>query len=326
MPRSPRSVGRLVALTGASGFVGGHIAQALVAAGWQVRVLMRRPPSGPPLAALPVDVVSGSLADRGSLQRLVEGADAVVHVAGVVRARTRRAFFQVNADGVANLLAAVHATAGGGAMPHFLLLSSLAARAPAVSAYAASKRAGEDMLRARAGPVPWTILRPPVIYGPRDRNTLAFFRIIAKGIAPLPAPDAARVSCLHASDLAAAVCTLLTAAEAMSGQICEIDDGCAGGYSWRTMIETAAAHLGVRPRFVRIPAPLLNVVAAMAAGAGLVTGTAPILTPGKVREIRHLDWVCRDTRMQTHTAWRPRVPLDTGFARTVAWYRREKWL
>lgn len=311
-----------LALTGASGFIGGHLAQAAVDAGWRVRVLTRRPPSQP-LAGLAADIVHGSLDDPSSLRELIRDADAVVHVAGLVKARSRRAFFEVNEAGVANLIEAV-LTHGAG--PRFLLMSSLAAREPGLSAYAASKRAGEAVLVERGDALSWTVLRPPVVYGPGDRNTLPFFRAVARGIGPLLSPDAARVSCLHVADLTRAVLATLGAGEATHRQKYEIDDGQPGGYSWRGMIDVAAAHLGVQPRFVRIPISVLGGAARVNQLVGVAVGATPMLTPDKVREIGHLDWVCRDTKFTEHVPWRARLPLEKGFADTIAWYRMRKWL
>lgn len=316
-----------VALTGATGFIGGHVAHALVDAGWHVRILARRPVTHGPAMSLPVEIVPGALDDPASLGRLVQDAAAVVHVAGLVKARSRREFFQVNEGGVANLIDAVLAH---GAAPRFLLVSSLAAREPGLSAYAASKRAGEAVLAERGGALPWTVLRPPVVYGPRDRQTLSFFRAVARGVGPLLAPDAARVSCLHVSDLASAVLAALGADEAADRathrRIYEIHDGQRGGYSWRAMIDVAAAHLGARPRLVRVPGPLLGTAAHLSRLVGLAAGAAPLLSPDKVREIQHLDWVCRDTTFNEHVSWRSRLQLSAGFADAIAWYRTVKWL
>jgi nucleoside-diphosphate-sugar epimerase len=316
-------VPRTLALTGASGFIGGHLAEAAVAAGWRVRALVRRQPIQPEMAALPVEFVPGALDDPSSLGNLVRGATAVAHVAGLVKARSRGEFFRVNEGGVANL---IDAACAEGAAPRFLLISSLAAREPGLSDYAASKRAGEAILAERGHALPWTVLRPPVVYGPRDRQTLVFFRAVARGIGPLLAPEAARVSCLHVSDLSNAVVALLDAGAETYGRTYEIDDEQLGGYSWRGMIDVAAAHLGTRPRLVRVPAPVLGAAARIGQLVGSATGSAPFLSPGKVREMHHLDWVCRDTKFPEHVSWRARMALNAGFADAIAWYRSVRLL
>ena len=197
-------------------------------------------------------------------------------------------------------------------------------RAIARGDLAASKRAGETALAATKR-VPWTILRPPAVYGPGDRETLAFFRSVAKGVAPLLGSDRTRLSLLHVQDLAAAVALLLSLPEE-TGSIYEIDDGQPGGYSWREIIEAAATHLGTTPRTVRVPRTLLHGFAAMNGLVGRLSGRLPILTVEKVREIFHSDWVCHDQVFGIRTGWRPALSLGQGFAGTIGWYRQQGWL
>ncbi|HLB81378.1 MAG TPA: NAD-dependent epimerase/dehydratase family protein [Dongiaceae bacterium] len=311
-----------VAVTGATGFIGSHLVPRLADAGWRVRILTRRLPTHPRFADTPVEAVIGALDEPDSLARLVRGADAVVHCAGLVKARNRAEFFRVNADGVRGLATAAAAQSP---RPRFILLSSLAAREPALSAYAASKRAGEAALAAHGVGLPWTVLRPPAIYGPGDRETLPFFRFVARGIAPLLGPRSARLSLLHVDDLTAAVAVLL-AAEGSVGATYELDDGRPGGYSWRAMTDAAARHLGTRARPVQVPRALLQGAALTAGLIGLVAPRGHMLTAGKVRELRHPDWVCHDRTLVERTAWRPRLDLNDGFAATIGWYRRAGWL
>jgi 2-alkyl-3-oxoalkanoate reductase len=312
---------RTVAVTGATGFIGGHLVQRLGADGWTVRVLARQLPVHPHFGGTPVEAVIGALDDEGSLRELVEGVDAVVHAAGLIKARSRADFFATNAAGVARL---AKVAAGQPVPPRFILISTLAAREPTLSSYAASKRAGETAL-AEIADLAWTIIRPPAIYGPGDRETLAFFRAVAKGVAPLLGSDKARLSLLHVQDLAAAVAVLLSQAGEV-GATHEIDDGRPGGYSWRELIETAAAHLGTTPRTIRVPRPLLHAVAATNGLLARLSGRVPILTADKVREICHSDWVCHDQVFGNRTGWSPTLSLKQGFAGTIGWYRQQGWL
>jgi nucleoside-diphosphate-sugar epimerase len=308
-----------VAVTGATGFIGAHVVRRLGADGWQVRILTRRPADTAQSGAT-VEAVRGELGDRASLQRLLEGAAAVVHVAGLIKARSREEFFRANAASVGRLaeIAAALPTP-----PRFVLMSSLAARAAELSDYAASKRAGEQALLAAGAALPWTILRPPAVYGPGDRATLFFFQCVRRGIGPLLGAEGARLSLIHVQDLANAVGALLADARG-AGLIAEVDDG-QGGYSWREMIEAAADAVGRRVRMVRVPM-------AIPYGLGWVSqacariGYTPLLTPGKVREFYHNDWVCDPGPIMARTAWRPAVRLRQGFATTVAWYREQGWL
>jgi nucleoside-diphosphate-sugar epimerase len=313
---------RVVAVTGATGFVGSHIVGQLNRAGWRVRILTRRLPVSPHYGDAALEAVIGTLEDRQAVARLVHDVDAVVHAAGKIKARSHAEFFAANATGTRLL---VEAAIAGGKRPRFLLISSLAARRPQVSDYAASKLAGEAELRRLDGDLPWSILRPPAVYGPGDRETLAFFRTLKLGIAVLPPGRDSRLSLLHVSDLAAAAAAAVEST-AIDSQIFEIDDGHAGGYGWDELVGLAARHLDLKPLRLRVPGLLLTAFAHANAGVHQLTGGTAMLTPGKAREFLHRDWTSRDHALTAATNWRPTIDLDKGFAETIAWYRRHHWL
>lgn len=318
-PEQPRGS---VAVTGGSGFVGRHVVRRLLAAGWHVRALLRRPDALDDLAAAgSVSVLHGDLAGEDTLGRLVAGADAVVHCAGLVAARSTREFMAVNSEGTARLLRAVGAA---GTAPRFVLVSSLAAREPQLSPYARSKRQAEEQLRSLGAGLHWQILRPPVVYGPGDRATLPLFRQFARGLALCPA-GSGRFSMIYVEDLAAAAADLLQTNLA-PGQVLELDDGTAEGYGWPDVLATAERQLGRPIRVLAVPRPLQRVAAVLSTAGAALTGRAPMLSQGKVNEITYPDWVCRHDRLDDCFSWRPRVGLDEGFARTLAWYKAAGWL
>ncbi|MEM7026418.1 MAG: NAD-dependent epimerase/dehydratase family protein [Pseudomonadota bacterium] len=310
-----------VAVTGATGFIGPHIVERLRADGWQLRLLTRRPTLPPSLHAPEIEIVQGTLEDHDSRERLLDSVDAVVHVAGLIRARSRAGFFEGNAKSVERLAGIARAA---GTPPRFILMSSLAARVPEISDYAASKREGEARLIAAGDRVPWTILRPPAVYGPGDRATLPFFRCIARGLGLMTGSDDARISLIHVRDLAAAVGAVLTSDRA-HGLVTEVDDG-HGGYSWRDMIGTAAKVFGRTPRIARIPKAIPYGLGEINLLLARLPGYTPMLTPGKVRELYHRNWVCDSEPLMSHTCWRPELPLADGFADTISWYRQQGWL
>jgi nucleoside-diphosphate-sugar epimerase len=313
---------RVAAVTGATGFVGSHIVGRLARAGWQVRVLTRRLPVNAHYGDSAVEAVIGTLEDRQAVANLVENADAVIHAAGKVKARSHAEFFAANATGTRLLVEAALAT---GRRPRFLLISSLAARQPQISDYAASKLAGEAELTRLDGGLPWSILRPPAVYGPGDRETLKFFRTLKLGLALLPPARDARLSLMHVGDLAAAVAAALEATT-IDSRIFEIDDGHSGGYSWDELVATGAQHLALSPIRIRMPSLLLTAFAQANAVIHRLTGGTAMLTPGKVREFLHRDWAARDAALTAATSWQPTIGLDEGFAETIAWYRRHHWL
>lgn len=305
----------LVAVTGASGFVGPHLVSALSRRGWKVRLLLRRWSPLPSLAGVEAEIVWGDLDDVAALSKLVEGADAVVHAAGLIKARHAADFMAVNRDGTARLAALAPEA-------KFLLLSSLAAREPGLSPYGASKRAGEEALTGRSGP--WLAVRAPAVYGPDDRETLSYFKAAERGLAPEPMGKGARLSLIHVADLADALALAL--AMPLPASVYEIDDGRADGYGYADMAEAAGAALG--RRLTRLPVPR-SVMAAVAGVNGLwqsLGGANRILTPGKVAEIFHSDWVAHDRRLAEAADFQARFDLKTGFDDTVQWYRAQRWL
>lgn len=294
------------------------MARRLDADGWCVRALVRSTAQGPAEATL----VPGALEDRMSLERLVDGVQAVVHCAGLVRAASAADFAAVNEGGVERLAAAA---ANSPTPPRFILISSLAAREPHLSPYGASKRAGEGALARHGGGLPWTVLRPPAVYGPGDRGTLDFFRLYQRGLAPLPGGDAGRLSLIHGEDLAGAVAALL-GSDAGVDETFEVRDGHDAGYGWADLAD-AAGRVFDRP-MIRLAPPrvLMDALAVINQGLCGVLGAVPNLTRGKVNELYHPDWRVRDNPIAGLTGWTPRFSIDQGFAQTIAWYRAEGWL
>jgi len=310
----------LAAVTGATGFIGRHLVPALVHAGWRVRLLLRREPVDPLWQGLRPEVVAGALGQPAALSRLVEGADAIIHVAGLIKAARREQFHRVNLQGTESL-ARIAASVAPDA--HFLHVSSLAAREPTLSDYAASKRAGEEAALALCGGQA-TVLRPPAVYGPGDRETLVFFQLASGRLVPLLGPRAARSALIHVADLV----SLLTALVAgpPQGRVLAAADARPQGYSWAQVLGAAARAVGnPNPRLFAAPWPLLRGVAAVGDVAHWF-GSASMLSSQKLRELRHLDWSVSETEWARPAAWQPRYDLESGFAETADWYRRAGWL
>ena len=197
--------------------------------------------------------------------------------------------------------------------PRLLLISSLAARMPELSHYAGSKMRGE--LAIKNSPLRWTIFRPPAVYGPGDRELLPLFQSMAKGLAPLPAGANGRFSIIHVHDLAAAMVHCL-GQDAGDGKTFELDDGHSGGYDWPSVIQIAQAVLrdGGKIRRLSIPIGLLKLVAWTNFYAAQLLRYAPMLTPGKIREITHSDWLCDNNDITRITGWQPTCELAQGLA------------
>lgn len=304
----------LVALTGATGFIGGSLAKRLAASGHPVRALVRNPQRARSLATLGIELVEGDLASESALERLVAGTDCVIHCAGAVRGVDRTDFDPVNAVGLAKL-ASIAARLPK--PPRFVALSSLAAREPQLSPYAASKRAGETALREAAGSMPWLVLRPPAVYGPGDREMLPLLQSLMRGLAPVLGSTKARLSLLYVDDLVEALIRCLDAPELPQG-VFELDDGHPQGYSWPQIIEQAAVVRGGPVRALRIPAPLLRTLAHLSLVWARISHHPPMLSPGKYRELTHSDWVCDNRAFTRASGWMPQVQFQEGLRRTLA--------
>lgn len=281
----------------------------LLERGYKVRALVRNPAKAAALRACGAELVEGNLSDARALSQFVAGCDAVVHGAGAVRGNTQDDFDRVNVAGAAAVLAAVR----GEARPvRLLVLSSLAAREPQLSWYSHSKRAGEKLLE-QARDIDWVILRPPAVYGPGDREMLPIFQWMRRGIALVPGSPEARTSLIHVSDLVAAMLACLRSPSA-TGQTLALCDGAPNGYSWAEMADIAAQFWSRPVRLWRVPSWLLDSIAALNSGIAGITGRAPMLTPPKLRELRHEDWVVDNRAITAATGWTPRIGLQAGLA------------
>lgn len=306
----------VVAVTGATGFLGRHLVRALAADGWTVRALARRDIVDREWADLEPQVVIGGLSDTPALARLCGGAEVVIHVAGLIKARNRPEFDRVNVDGARNV--ALAAKAAGARL---IMVSSLSAREPALSDYAGSKRAGEDAAREVFGD-DLIIVRPPAIYGPGDLETLELFKA-AQVLPFLPVLDPrARIAMIHVEDAAARVAGL--ASNPTPGVFALCDDRL-DGYSWSEVMAAASHSVGRSPRLVRISPAALGAAAHLSQGLAAITGKISIFTSGKAREMLHLDWSVSDSEKLPETI-ASRYGINSGFAHSVQWYRAKGFL
>jgi nucleoside-diphosphate-sugar epimerase len=268
---------------------------------------VRDPRKASPLAALGVTLVEGDLNNPSALHQLVSDCDIVIHGAGAVRGSSQQAFDQVNVTGTATLLAAIKSQPN---QPRFLLLSSLAAREPGLSWYAHSKRDGEKLLEPEAG-LDWVILRPPAVYGPGDKEMLPIFQWMGRGIAFVPGSTEARISLIHVNDLVDAIIACLNAID-ITQKTLTLCDGKSDGYNWRELADIAGIVYGRRVRLWRVPPWLLNSISRLNVTIAGVTGGAPMLTPPKLRELRHHDWVVDNAAITAACGWTPSTGLRNG--------------
>jgi len=299
-----------VAITGGTGFLGGHVLRIAAERGHEIRALARTRQ----LSHANVEWVRGALDDYGSLAELVEGCDAVIHMAGAINASALAGFVEANVTGTASMLTATEAAG----IKRFVQVSSLSAREPDLSNYGWSKAAAEALVL--QSPLDWTIVRPPAIFGAGDREILELFRMAKrKGFVPLP--PRGRLSLIEAGDLAGLLIDLIDARQAI-GQIYEPDDGTIDGYGHRDFVRMVGAAVG-RPGVLTLAVPPL-VLKLVGAAERLRYGDRAKLTADRVRYYCHPDWVCR--KRPPDEVWLPKVKAGQGLAATGEWYAREGWL
>ena len=297
-----------LAITGATGFVGARLLALAIAQSHQVRALTRRPQ--PPRDG--VEWIEGALDRSDSLGQLAEGADAAIHVAGVINAPDAGGFEAGNVAGTAAMLAA----AKRARVDRFVHVSSLAAREPGLSQYGASKARSEALVTASG--LAQAIVRPPAVYGPGDRETLELFRMAKRGFVLLP--PAGRLSLIHVDDLAR---LLLALAEAPGGLLVEPDDGRSGGWTHREFAAALGDAVGRKPLTFAAPGAL---VALAARADRLIRGAKAKLTPDRAAYFCHPDWVADPNRAAPKSLWKAEIGTPAGLADTARWYRAAGWL
>jgi uncharacterized protein YbjT (DUF2867 family) len=300
-----------IAMTGATGFVGQATLEAALTAGYVVRALTRREQA----PRTNVVWVRGDLENTAALSELTRGVEAAIHIAGVVNAPDPAGFEAGNVTGTLNMVETLVAKG----IRRFVHVSSLSAREPSISAYGASKARAEKLLM--ASPLDWTIVRPPAIYGPRDREMLELFRAARWGV--VPTPSAGRASMIHVEDLARLLVVLVPGGEDVSARVFEPDDGRYRGWSHDEMARAIGAAVGRRPIVVGLSRKAME---RAARADRFLRGTKAKLTLDRAAYFSHPDWVVSEGARVPPMVWLPRIETREGLKGTARWYREHKWL
>lgn len=316
-------------VTGATGFIGSHLVDSLLREGFEVTCLTRHASNRTYLEGLHCKTVQGDCADAGSLAAAVRGMDYIFHLAGLTKAGSAEEFHRVNAGGAENLIEAVRAA--NPVIKRFVLLSSLAAVGPSsdgrplteecaaapVSAYGRSKLAGEQAVWKHRAELPVTIIRPPAVYGPRDRDLLVFFKMVKAGIVPYWGKCS--YSFIYIDDLINGIIRS-ACSEQGRGEIFFMSDGTV--YSTDDIIDAIAEAVQRRPVRVAIPRfvmPALGFIGERIKGAAIINSD-------KIREMQHPHWTCDTAKAVSRLQFEPKVNMREGARWTADWYTIHQWL
>jgi nucleoside-diphosphate-sugar epimerase len=320
-------------VTGATGFVGSHLAAALVARGDEVAGLARRPEQAAFLSSLGARAAPGSLEDGPSLKAALRGVDLVYHLAGLTAAGSDAEFLEVNEGGTRRLIAAARATVPN--LRRFVHVSSLAAVGPTgygdrlteettcrpVTAYGRSKLAGEIVVRGATG-LPWTVVRPAVVYGPRDRELLRLFRIARWGFAPVFGMGRQELSLAYVTDLVEGIARAGLEPAALGQTYHLAHPDIVRSRDLAREIGRAVRH-GRPPLIVPVPAALAAPIVRLIGRAAAATGRRTVVSEDKLAEFLAPAFGTSVEKAERELGWRPPHDHRSGIAETAAWYRAE---
>jgi nucleoside-diphosphate-sugar epimerase len=326
----------IISVTGGTGFIGSHLVDRMLEQGHHVRILVRQSSNLRWIEGKNVERVQGDIRDAASLEELLRDADMVYHIAGVVKARDRRGYFDGNVMATENMLEAARKFAPG--LRRFLYVSSQTAAGPStaldrpvreddpprpITTYGESKIAAENAVRAMGDSMPWTIVRPPAMYGPRDTEIYIYFQTIARGLNSMIGFEDKRLSLLHSDDL---VQGMILAAEAENsiGQTYFISSE--ELYSWPQVGLITAAALNKRTFTIRLPHAMVYTVAMFAQGFAALQRKPATLNLEKARDITQRYWTCDVSKAKNELGYSQQVSIEEGIRRTVDWYRAHGWI
>ncbi len=324
-----------VLVTGGNGFVGSHLVEALLKKGYEVVCLVRDTSDLVFLSGLNVEYKYGDITDDGSLREAVKGSDFVFHVAGITRAKNKEGYFRVNALGTRNLAQACFEM--NPQVRRFIYVSSQTAAGPSrdlnpkdenakcepINDYGRSKLEGEKEVLNFKDKLPVTIIRPPAVYGPRDKDILYFFQLINKGLIPSFGLKESYLSLIYVKDL---VSGLILAAECQKslGQVYFLTDG--KNYPWSEAFGIVRDSLGVKAVRLRIPKIFLLTSAFFSEAFTRLLGKTPLLHLGRAKELCQRFWISDSAKAKTELGFVPEYDLRKGASETVKWYKENKWL
>jgi nucleoside-diphosphate-sugar epimerase len=327
--------GDRILVTGANGFIGSHLAEALLGQGYRVRCMVRRSSDLTFIRRLPVEWAHADLGEVDALEEACRDVDAVCHCAALTRALDEETFHRVNANGTEALArASIEASP---ALRRFVLVSSHTAAGPSqgpddiidethspqpVTWYGKSKLAAEQAVLSMADQLPVTVVRSAAVFGPRDRDFYTYFRLVKWRLGLKLGGDEIRISIIYVRDLVALLLSALTEEAALG----ETFFGCGPAETYTALSEAIARALGRQPWWITLPPGILKLIALWSRMQGRVTGKPALLNDQRVKDMEHRYWLCSGAKAQRELGFTPAYGLDSAVKETADWYLENGWL
>jgi len=324
-----------VLVTGANGFIGSHLTEALLDSGYDVRCMVRRSSDRTAIGDLPVEETCADMRDGDDLRVACADVDAVCHCAALTRALDEQTFFRVNVEGTEDLARACIEVNGG--LERFLFVSSQAAAGPAQSAgepvdesspaqpvtwYGKSKLAAEQALQAMDGELPLTIVRPSAVFGPRERDFFAYFQLVQRGISLQLGRNERQLSLIYVNDLINLILLALESKDAVG----QTYFGCGYPSSYSGLSKAIAEAMGKKPLTVTVPEAVLKPLALWSRVQGKLTGKPALINDQRVLDIKQPFWLCSSAKARRELGFVPQQSLQAAVEETAVWYRKNGWL
>jgi dihydroflavonol-4-reductase len=322
-------------VTGATGFIGSHLVERLVAEGHDVRCLVRSTSDVRWLRDLRVEITAGDFFDEASLREALQGIQVIYHVAGVTKARRERDYWRGNSEVTRRLLGATLEFARS--VDRFVHISTQAAVGPSyngtpvneltvahpIDVYGKSKKDAEDACLDFSDKLPITIIRPGAVYGPRDHDILTFFKWVDRGILPIVGSEKKRVALIYAKDLVDGILLAAKHQRAVGQIYFFANEHCP---TWGELFSVASQIAGKKLIKWRLPNFSIYVVAAAAEPLAFFTGKAALFSFEKAKELTQRSWSCDVGKAKRELGYEAKTPILDGMRETIEWYRREGWL
>jgi len=328
--------GSIVCVTGGTGFIGGHLIDALLERGCEVRLLARKTSSFQYIDKNAVRIFYGDINSLEPPAGWLDGAHYLFHCAGLTIAKTRADFFRCNAAACETLYRSALDVAGQ-TLKAVIHLSSLAAVGPAekgqtvdensvcnpVTYYGQSKLAGEKIALKFSDELPIIVLRPPVVYGPREKNFFEYLKQLSCGRQIHIGKGERHLSLIHSADLIRA---MIAAAEnpLPPERVFFATDG--AKYSWDEVGKTALSVLNGKARKIILPESVMTALAVLLETVCIFRNSAPLLDRQRMIDIRQSAWTASSEKFFHQFQFKPRYDLREGLENTLSWCRKNQWL